>query len=169
MRELALHYAGRYATTRHKLVRYLERKLRERGWEDDIEPDLEALAERFAELGYVDDAGFAEARTRSMLGRGYGQRRVDEALRAAGVGEADRSSSDPDSDAMFRAALVFARKRQIGPFARDAADPDRRRRQIQACLRAGHDFAVARALVEADAMDAIMIDRLREIAQEEFQ
>ena len=29
---LALHYVGRFATTRAKLVQYLHRKLRERGW-----------------------------------------------------------------------------------------------------------------------------------------
>lgn len=36
LEELALHYVSRYATTKAKLVRYLDRKLHARGW------DLEA-------------------------------------------------------------------------------------------------------------------------------
>ena len=50
LRELALRYVGKYATTRAKLRQYLTRKIRERGWADGAAPDLEALAGRFAEL-----------------------------------------------------------------------------------------------------------------------
>ena len=54
--ELAIRYVGRYATTRAKLTAYLARKVRERGWIDEREPNFDALADRFCELGYVDDA-----------------------------------------------------------------------------------------------------------------
>ena len=62
LERLALRYVERFATTRAKLRRYLERKLRERGWGADAAPDTAALVERMAALGYVDDAAFAEAR-----------------------------------------------------------------------------------------------------------
>src|SRR5262249_2903620 len=87
--ELALRYVGRFATTRAKLRSYLERKLRERGWDGARAPDPEGLAERFASLGYIDDAGFALAKSRALTGRGYGTRRVDQALRVAGIDEDD--------------------------------------------------------------------------------
>jgi len=48
LNELALRYVGRFATTRAKLRTYLERKVRERGWSGDSEPDPAAIAERFA-------------------------------------------------------------------------------------------------------------------------
>ena len=85
LRDIALSYAGRYATTAAKLKLYLQRKLRERGWAGDDEPQVDALVSRFVELGYIDDAQFAEIRTRDLLRRGYGARRVAQALHHAGV------------------------------------------------------------------------------------
>src|SRR5688572_19053227 len=89
LERLGLAYAGRYATTRAKLAAYLARKVRERGWDGAAEPPIALLVARFAELGYVDDRAFAEARAGALLRRGYGERRVEQALRAAGVGEED--------------------------------------------------------------------------------
>ena len=65
------------------------RKVRERGWAGAESPDLERLAEHFAELGYIDDAGFALARARAMTGRGFGKRRVVQALHVAGIADED--------------------------------------------------------------------------------
>ena len=44
-------------------------------------------------LGYVDDKGFASARTASLLRRGYGERRVRDALRGAGIAEEDSAEA----------------------------------------------------------------------------
>jgi len=156
LRELALHYVGRYATTRAKLLRYLARKLAERGWQDAQPADPEALADRLVALGYVDDAAYAQAKQAALGRRGYGARRVDDALRAAGVGAAVRAvMGDEAAAGAGPAAIAFARRKRIGPFADQPADPDRRRRQLQAMLRAGHDFALARALVFADSREAL--------------
>ena len=108
--ELALRYVGKYATTRAKLRQYLARKMRERGWAGDGEPDLERLADRFAELGYVDDAAYALAKSRSLTARGYGKRRLVEQLRQAGVEEADgaEAAAYADDEAV-EAALRLAR------------------------------------------------------------
>src|SRR3989337_2369116 len=87
--ELALAYVGRFATTRAKLRSYLERKVRERGWDGERPPHFDAVAERLAALGYIDDAAFALSKSRGLTGRGYGARRVEQALRGAGVEDAD--------------------------------------------------------------------------------
>ena len=89
LERLAVSYAGRYAVTRAKLKAYLARKLRERGWIGEREPPVDGLVERFARLGYVDDAAFATARAQSLSRRGYGARRVETALKVAGIEEAD--------------------------------------------------------------------------------
>lgn len=118
LRELALRYVGKYATTRAKLRQYLTRKIRERGWDGRAEPDLERLADRFAELGYVDDASYAMAKSRTLSARGYGKRRVSDQLRLAGVEEADSlaATAHADSEAVD-AALRLAERRRLGPFA----------------------------------------------------
>ena len=150
LRDLALHYAGRYATTRAKLVAYLQRKLRERGWEGDRPPDPDALAARFADLGYVDDAGFAAMRGAALTRRGYGVRRVGEVLRAAGVADGDlRPAIDDAAAARWAAAEAFARRKRIGPYAAETVQREQREKRIAAFLRAGHDYDTARRWVDA--------------------
>ena len=152
LQELALRYVGRYATTRAKLTAYLARKVRERGWDDARGPDAEAIAERFAELGYIDDAAFALSKSRVLAGRGYGKRRLLEKLRAAGVDDEDSQEAREHADEeAISAALRFAQRRRIGPFATTkSTDPRDRERALAAMVRAGHDFALARAIVRLD-------------------
>lgn len=144
---MALRYVARYATTRARLRAYLARKLRERGWAGEREPDLEGLERRFCELGYVDDSAFAIARSRALASRGYGKRRLDEKLRQAGVGEEDGAAARELAEAQaIEAALRFAERRRIGPFAAERADRPAREKAIAAMIRAGHDLQLARAI-----------------------
>lgn len=159
LEELALAYVARFATSRAKLEAYLARKLRERGWDGEGEAPVRALAERFVAAGYVDDAAFARAKSGSLLRRGYGQRRVNQALGAAGIDEDIRAEIRAGEGALRRAALALARKRGFGPFARgggDGREPDRalREKQIAAMLRAGHALDSARELVDAASVEA---------------
>jgi regulatory protein len=148
---LALAYLGKYATTRHKLRTYLVRKLRERGWEDENPAPVEAIVERCAELGYVDDAVFAEARGAALTRRGYGEQRVAAALRGAGI---DSETSAPvleaAQDGALDAALAFARRKRIGPFGDEIVDANLRRRHLSQMLRAGHNFDIARLVAFAE-------------------
>jgi regulatory protein len=149
LERLALRYVERYATTRHKLSTYLSRKIRERGWGDEREPEVERVAQRMAELGYVDDAGFAGGRIASLSRRGYGARRVQQALRHAGIERDLAEALTPDIDAEAQAsALAWARRRRVGPWAREAADPKLRERQAAAMMRAGHAPQLAWKIVK---------------------
>ena len=152
--ELALAYVARFATSRAKLEAYLLRKLRERGWAGEGEPPVAALARRFVEAGYVDDAAFARAKSGSLLRRGYGQRRVSEALGAAGIGEDIRAEVRAGEGERRQAALTMARKRRLGPFGPALADRAAREKQIAALLRAGHGLDSARELVNAASVEA---------------
>ena len=155
LRDLALSYVARFSTTQAKLADYLRRKIRERGIAEDADSlDVEAVVERLVELGYVDDAAFAQARSASLLRKGYGGRRVDQALRAAGIEESTRGHFAPDEVRARRSALLLAKKRGFGPFGRDfgpegGIDLGKREKQIAAMVRAGHDFSSAKAMVDA--------------------
>ncbi|MDG2002656.1 MAG: RecX family transcriptional regulator [Novosphingobium sp.] len=154
LEEIALAYAARYATSRAKLEAYLRRKLRERGWDGESEPPVREIAERFVEAGYVDDAAFARARTGGLLRRGYGMRRVGQALAAAGIDKELAEELRPDEAHQRRAALALARKRGLGPFGMERPDRAARQKQIAAMLRAGHSFDQARALIDAPDIEA---------------
>ncbi len=169
LRDLALSYAARFATTAAKLEGYLARKIRERGVAQDDEQEYEGrtreldvtgLITRLVELGYVDDDAFARSRSRDLTARGYGKRRVEQALWAAGVEEETRATHAPGEGASRRAAMLLAQKRKVGPFAMDAhaidaheespesnqSPEDRalahkaREKQVAAMLRAGHVY-----------------------------
>jgi regulatory protein len=155
LRDLALSYVARYATSAGKLERYLARKVRERGWtEGEEQPDIPALVAGFAGLGYIDDAAFARMRGTSLQRRGYGARRVHQALAEAGVDQSLREDVTRDPGARRHAALVMARKRRFGPFSLAPADRAAREKQLAAMLRAGHDLDMAREMVDAASIAA---------------
>ena len=149
LNDLALHYVARFATSAAKLEDYLKRKLRERGWEGDGDPGVTALTEKLVAAGYIDDAAFAKARSGSLLRRGYGERRISQALSAAGIGETEREAARSGAAAQRQAALTMARKRRFGPYGTAELDRPAREKQIAAMLRAGHPLDSARLLINA--------------------
>lgn len=154
LEELALAYVARFATSAAKLEGYLRRKLRERGWDGEGAAPVAEIVARFVAAGYIDDAVFARARTGSLLRRGYGVRRIGQALDAAGIAEDVRAEVRAAPAEQRRAALALARKRRIGPFGPDGADRAVREKQLAAMLRAGHPLDSARELVNAPSIAA---------------
>ena len=147
--ELALSYVGRFATSSAKLKSYLARKLRERGWAGSDAPPLDALAERLTRLGYVDDRAYALAKAQSLTSKGYGTRRVRQALMTAGIGEEDSADAREHAEGeALAAAMRYARRKSLGPYAQSKPDMQARERAIAAMIRAGHGFGMARAIVD---------------------
>jgi regulatory protein len=142
---LALHYVGRYATSQARLAAYLRRKIRERGWEGDPGPDVEAVVARLAELHYVDDAEFARVRAAGLRRRGLGPARIKASLTAAGISrEIAAPCAEMTQDEMLAAARAFAARRRFAP----SSDPREQRRQFSAMVRAGYTFDIARAALQ---------------------
>jgi regulatory protein len=155
LERLALRYVERFATSEAKLADYLGRKLRERGAEGAVDP--RETAARMVALGYVDDRAYAEARARGLARRGLGERRVTQALREAGIDGEEIGRATAETSPV-EAALAYARRRRIGPFARELPDPRTREKQIAALVRAGHHFSLARkiaALLPGSETDSI--------------
>lgn len=163
LEELALRYVGRFATTRAKLTIYLKRKLRERGWEGEGEPDPGAIAERMARLGYVDDAAYALSKSRALTDRGYGPNRVRESLRAAGVNKEDAEPADELAQGeRVNAALHFARRRRLGPYGSEPLEREARQRALAAMVRAGHAFGLSQAILALEPGTEFDIETLFE-------
>lgn len=166
LRDLALHYAARFASTGARLEAYLLRKIRERGLAEDADGrtravDVPALVARLVELGYVDDDAYARMRARDLGARGYGARRVEESLRHAGVGEGLRRAHAPGEAESRRAAALMARKKRLGPFGGPAegGDPLARRKAhekaVAAMLRAGHQYDHVKAILGARSIEDV--------------
>jgi regulatory protein len=149
LRQFALTYVSRYATSRHKLADYLRRKLRERGWDGEAEPPVDALVAELAENRFVDDRAYAGMKADGLTRRGYGPRRVRQALDAAGIEEDDAAEALQGAEAdSMAAALAYAKRRRLGPFSPHPDDPDRRRKALAAMLRAGHAYLTARRILD---------------------
>lgn len=153
LERLALRYVERFATTRGRLTDYLRRKIRERGWEGEA-ADPAAIADRMAELGYIDDRAWGEAKANAMARRGLGARRVAGVLRQAGIAGDDADAIAPAvADRSAEAAIAYARRRRIGPFADQPGDRPTREKHVAALLRAGHSFQLARTLASMNPGD----------------
>ncbi|NBR30940.1 MAG: RecX family transcriptional regulator [Sphingomonadaceae bacterium] len=151
LRQMALTYVGRFATSQSKLASYLTRKIRERGWEDTVPPDraVAHVVENMAQARFVDDRAYAEMKAQGLVRRGYGARRVRQALDSAGIApdiRADLEAMSPEE--AEAAALAYAQRRRLGPFSRQSQDQRQRERALAALLRAGHDYATARRILD---------------------
>lgn len=151
LRQIALTYVGRFATSESKLAAYLGRKVRERGWDEDQSAN-QAIAQIVADMArarFVDDQAYAEMKAQGLARRGYGKRRVKQALAGAGISEDIQAGLlDIEPDAAEAAALAYARRRRLGPFAPQPEDARQRQRALAALLRAGHDYATARRILD---------------------
>ena len=67
----------------------------------------------------------------------------------------DRTANIGDDEALA-AAMIFARRKRIGPYAKDPATPDIRQKMIAAMLRAGHSYDVSRKILALSANDILL-------------
>lgn len=161
LRDLAIRYVARYATSSGKLERYLARKISERGWEGDSPPATTALVEECITRGYVDNVQFARIRAAGLARKGLGRIRIGIDLRNAGVPEniaietLDHQVSS--SDVALVSAIRLARRKRIGPYGSGGSDPAVRKRWMGQLARAGHSGETVRRLLalDADAADAL--------------
>jgi regulatory protein len=119
-----------------------------------------SLVARLSAQGLVDDAAYAHAAARRLMGRGLARRAIHARLRAKGVGadEADdalaalaQEAADPD----LAAALAFARRRRLGPFRPAAERANRRLRDLAAMARRGFEPSVARRVIDTRTPDGL--------------
>jgi len=170
LHEAALSYLAKSAASADSVDRTLQRKISAwarraaRGGRDaeavaaDVETSralVPLVIERLREVGLVNDRAFAAGRARSLSHGGRSGRAIRAHLAARGVAaETVREAVPNDRGAELDAALTFARKRRIGPYARDAEDREARQRALAAMARAGFDFDVCERALRMDRDDA---------------
>lgn len=154
LNDLALAYVAQFAVSAAKPETYLKRKLGERGWGEETDPPVNEIVQRFVRAGYLDDAAYARMKAGSLRRRGYGERRVAQALDAAGVAAEQWGEARAGEGEQRQAALVYARRRRLGPFG-PPADRAVREKQLAALLRAGHRADLARAVLAAQDAAAL--------------
>lgn len=161
----ALHYLGRYASTSARLEtvlrRFAQRKL-EQADPALLETALKEVITNCIELGYLDDEAFIRSQFRQGLRNGHSQKRILLKLAQKGISGAQALSvlqaSDEDTPsgntAELAAALIYARKKSVGPYSRNLPVPaEDRQKQLGRLARNGFSFDVARKVMDLSGAD----------------
>lgn len=170
LEKAALAYLERYAASRESLRRVLRRRVRRSAELHGTDPAegeaaIEAIVAKLTRAGFLDDRAFARGLAESLQRRGLSQRAIAQRLRAKGLAEPEREAAlgrlaETRADPELEAAVAYARRRRLGPFAAPDRRAARRERDLAALARQG--FPLGLALRVVDAPDAAAAEALAE-------
>jgi len=153
----ALHYLKRYTATvsqlKRVLLRRVDRSLRFHGGDKaEALGWVNELAEKLIRNGLINDQAYAESKAHSLRTSGRSARVIAQKLRLKGVAadvvqrKVAEATAEVSEDA---AARIWARKKRLGPFRRDARTrQENRQKDLAALARAGFPFSIAKKIID---------------------
>jgi regulatory protein len=153
----ALHYLKRYSATvsqlKRVLVRRVDRSIRFHGGDRaEALGWVDTLSEKLIRNGLINDQTYAEQKAHSLRASGRSARVIAQKLRMKGVAadvvqqKLAEATAEVPEDA---AARIWARKKRLGPFRRDARTrEENRQRDLAALARAGFSFSIAKKIID---------------------
>lgn len=155
-RNSAAYRLSRKMMSERELSTAIERKARQK-FEDISASQIAALSAAAIEFGrqmlVLDDTVYAEVKVRSAVSSGRSKRLIAQKLAQKGVARDIVEEKLADTDDL-RAALIFARKRAFGPFARKAVDNAHRTKALAAFARQGFAFSLGTRIMEMELEEA---------------
>lgn len=131
---------------------------------------LDKLIAQFQDYGLLDDEAYARGSVQSLRNRGLSERAVFLKLQQKGLDQdlirkyLDLIDGENNSDSELCAALKLARKKRMGPFAREApeitsreeAEKDKNR-ILGRFARAGFSFGIAAQVMDMSYEEAVAL------------
>ncbi len=165
----ALYYLSRFATSAENLKRVMMRKVDRSAHYHGTDAEegrahVDGLIGRYLNSGLLDDAAYARSRAEGLHRRGNSARMIRAKLRQKGVADEDienallalgKDGGEDGGNAELQAAVNYARRRRLGPFAAQPPAGEQREKQLASLARAGFSYDIARRVVEADSTDDI--------------
>jgi regulatory protein len=151
----AIHYLQRYSSSSANLRKVLERKVMKACAFHDRDPSefselIDTVVEKCLRNNLVNDQTYAETKTSGMRRRGASMRKIAAHLSAKGVDRDTIQNVLQDEDQHEKqTAVVYARRRRLGPFRNAVDRSDRRDRDMAAMCRAGFSFEIARQVIDS--------------------
>lgn len=163
LREYAIKYLARYSNTETGLRRLLKRKAhrwftmrqREEQSQDDyqhfsqeIDKKIDEVVNDMKRIGSIDDESYITYKFSSLIRSGYSRNIIRSRLMQKGFA-ADLIETSlqkyEENDADLLAALIYVKKRRIGPFRRIAAieNPEMDKKEQMMLARRGFSFTIA--------------------------
>lgn len=161
LRAAAMRYLTRYAATAQQVTRVLQRRLIRHGRDGAADPEvvnarIDRIVAQLSQAGLLNDADYAAMKATSLLRRGASTRQIVATLREKGVPDDIAKTTLAALDEIHgedrerRAALRYAQRRGLGPWAKPDRLMLRRQRDIAAMVRAGYPAGLATWTVDCD-------------------
>ena len=161
----ALHYLGRYATSSENLRQVLERRIMRTAKHHDTNVDacnqiVSNLIRSYLKNGILNDETYAQTQAESMNRRGKSLcairlRLRQKALPIDMIDNAVKLLANEVGSPDLAAAIVFARKRRLGPYRKKTCTPDIKEKELAALARSGFSYPLALRIVEAKNVDEL--------------
>jgi regulatory protein len=116
---------------------------------------LDELIVKFRDLGFLNDEAYLHGMVRSLRKRGLSTRQITHKLTQKGyeshaidsaIKEHDTEEFDSEYNGDFYAALLFARRKKLGPF--DIFKKRDPKKSLASMARAGYSYAIAKKIIE---------------------
>lgn len=156
----ALGYLQRHPASVNHFRRVMARKIarahaRCPGDEAGYDSWLVEVERKCVRCGMLDDQGFAHGVAGTLHRRGLGTRAIRHRLRQKGLRDPEitlaiEALESTFGDADLRAAVIFARKKRLGPFGPPPEDQRGYRRHLGALARRGFGHDLARRILDSD-------------------
>lgn len=150
LRNSALYYLQRHPTSVAHFLTVMDRKMA-RSLKSHPGQDVdsfkaylrEKLVPEFTRAGFLNDELYAKALTGSLRRRGLPKRTIAMKLKMKGLDLPAAAEDDPSD---LDAAVIFARRKKLGPYARKQRDPQK---DLAAMARAGFSYDVCKKVIGA--------------------
>ena len=128
---------------------------------DECAALLDDLIVKFCDLDLLNDEGYLQGMIRSLRKRGLSSKQIAQKLQQKGyergaiesaVTAHDKEEFENADDGDFYAALVFARRKKLGPF--DVLNKRDPQKSLASMARAGYSYSISKRVLEMSEEEA---------------
>ncbi|WP_135081170.1 regulatory protein RecX [Terasakiella sp. SH-1] len=167
LRNAALRYLDRFATSRENLRQVLMRRVQKSHYHHNTSLEeasqwIEDLLDKLQDAKFVDDLRYAEGRAGALHRKGTSQRVIRMKLKEKGIREEDINQAldalreETDSPNLERdAAIALAKRRRLGPWRLPEKRKAMRDKDLAALARAGFSYDLAQDIINASTVEEL--------------
>jgi len=165
LRNIALNYLQRYASSKENLKSVLKRRVMRSALFHKIDIKevsiwIETLVEQLAKSGVVDDQTYAEGRMWALFRHGVSPKSISQRLIQKGVNSdfvqqviAKLYTENPNPN--LSAAKKLVKRRRLGPYRQPINREEHQGKDLAAVARAGFDFQTAHKVIYAESTEEL--------------
>lgn len=167
LRNAALRYIDRFATSRDNLRSVLMRRVHTSNYHHDTDIDegavwIEELLDKLEKSQVINDQLYAEMRAGTLHRKGTSVRVISMKLKEKGLSEdniqkaLDALRLENQSENLERdSAIAHAKRRRMGPWRVEGKREEMRDKDLARLARAGFSYDLAREIIEASSVQEL--------------